>query len=215
MPPKGKAITIYETLKKQIISGTPISEHSLTQGRIAEQFGISRNTAKKVLLMLQNDGLLNAENSKSATLYSYSLDEVLSLQDLRAVLEGYIVSNATLLITKKQLSEMEKILKKMDEHIENRRLMDYINCNEKFHAIIKQACNNPVALKMLEQLTNQLRKYGRKTILIPGRDRASLQEHHEILEALKAREPDLASEKMQLHIHNLRDTFKNNAELLM
>lgn len=215
MPPKNRATEIYADLKKQILSGMIVSDKALTESRLAEQFGVSRNTVKKALLMLENDGLLTMEDSKTPHLFYVSLQEVSSLLDLRALLEAYIVENATPNISKADIAKMDQYLEQMRAHVEARELLQYIKCNQSLHETIYSNCNNKVALRMLAQLKDLLRKYNAKTILVPGRDVESLQEHIRVVDAIKAGDAAEASRQMKEHILNLKRTFEQNIELLI
>ena len=43
-----------------------------------------------------------------------------------------------------------------------------------------------------------------RSVMLPGRARNSFQEHMEIIDALSARDPDLAEEKIRTHIRNVK-----------
>ena len=64
------------------------------------------------------------------------------------------------------------------------------------------------------RLKNQMRKYNSKTILIPGRDEKSYQEHCAILEAIKQKDAAKAEQYMHQHIRNVRNTFDEFYSLL-
>lgn len=214
MPPKNRAAEVYAALKKQILSGLIVSDKALTEARLSEQFGVSRNTAKKALLMLENDGLLIMEDSKTPRLFNVSLQEVSSLLDLRALLESYIVENAVPNFDKTDIAKLDQYLEEMRVYVEKRELLQYVKCNHRLHEIIYSNCGNKVALRMLTQLKDLLRKYNAKTILVPGRDVESLQEHIRVVDAIKAGDAAEASLRMKEHVLNLKRTFEQNIELL-
>ncbi len=215
MQRNNKANEIYQSLKNRILSGKYISPKDLTEISIANSYQVSRSTVKKALLMLESDGLLILEKNKGAKLYDLSLHEVCSMLELRSVLEGYIVWNATDHLSEKDLEDLEKNIRDMEKNVADNQILEYIKCNARFHDIIFKACTNAEAVKMTEQLKNKSRKYNGKTILIPGRLTASLNEHKEILKALRDRNKTLAKEKMEQHILNLKATFETYAELLI
>ena len=215
MQRNNKAFEIYQSMKDKIVSGSFISSKDLTENSIAQKYQVSRSTVKKALLMLESEGLLILEKNKGARLYDLSLHEVCSLLELRSVLEGYIIWNAQDHITDKDLEEMQSIIRDMEEKVANNQILDYIKDNGRFHDIIFHACTNAEAIKMADQLKNKSRKYNGKTILIPGRLMASMNEHEEILAALKAHDKEKAKEAMEQHILNLKSTFETYAELLI
>lgn len=205
---------VYNSLKNKIITGEYFPSESLPEQELSNQYGVSRNTIKKVLLMLEKERLVTIELNKGAKVRSYSLSEVLEFLELRACLEGFITRKAVPVITEEQITELGKILKIMKGHYDNQQLLLYSQNNQLFHNIIYTACPNKTAVEMTTNLKNQMSKYNTKTILIPGRDSQSFAEHSAIYDAIKNRDPDLAESLMVRHISNVRKTFEENYTLL-
>ena len=212
---KNLATPIYEDLKEKIASNLLVPHKAFTEVALASQYGVSRNTAKKALMMLEGDGLVVIEKNKTARINDRSLEEVSSLLELRGVLEAYIVKNVVKSITDKQIAELEALLREMKELVDKRELLVYLQCDVRFHSVLYDACTNPTAIKMTTQLKTQLRKYSSRTILIPGRDIGSYNEHVAIFEAVKKRDAEAAGDCMLVHISNLQKTFTENAGLLL
>ena len=164
--------------------------------------------------MLENEGLIILEENKGAKVRSYSMEEVLEYLDVRACLEGFIIRRAVPVITQEEIQEMEKILAIMKGYYAEHRLLEYSQNNQEFHKIIYDACPNRTAVNMTMNLKAQMSKYNTKTILVPGRDAQSFQEHSRILQAIKDRDPDKAEQYMTTHILNVRKTFEANYQLL-
>lgn len=212
---KNLATPIYEDLKEKIISNVFLPQKSFTEVALAAQYRVSRNTAKKALMMLESDGLVCIEKNKSAQINDRSLEEVTSLLELRGVLEAYIIKNAVKLITDKQVGELEVLLEQMKVYVDKRELLLYLQCDAQFHGVLYGACSNPTAIKMASQVKNLLRKYSTRTILVPGRDIGSYTEHVAIFKAVKKRDAEEAGQCMLAHIANLQKTFTDNAGLLL
>lgn len=205
---------IFKDLRDQITKGAYPPAFSLTEVDLAQKYGVSRNTIKKSLMMLENEGLVSIERNKGAKVRVYSLDEVLEFLEVREELEGFIIRNAVKTITDQQIRWMEDLLGQMKQLLDQKNLLAYSQCNQEFHKIIYAACTNRTAVDVTIQLKNQMRKYNTKTILVPGRDVCSYDEHVKILEAVKARDAETAELYMRIHIRNVYKTFQNNYALL-
>ncbi len=205
---------VYNSLKNKIIKGEYFPSESLPEQELSNQYGVSRNTIKKVLLMLEKERLVTIELNKGAKVRSYSLSEVLEFLELRSCLEGFITRKAVPAITDEQITELGTILKIMKGHYDNQQLLLYSQNNQLFHNIIYTACPNRTAVEMTINLKNQMSKYNTKTILVPGRDSQSFAEHSAIYDAIKNRDPELAEALMVRHISNVRKTFEENYTLL-
>jgi DNA-binding FadR family transcriptional regulator len=80
--------------------------------------------------------------------------------------------------------------------------------------VLYDACPNRTAVEMTVNLKKQMSKYNTKTILIPGRDTQSFEEHSAILAAVKKRDAEAAGELVSRHIGNVRKTFQEHYSLL-
>lgn len=209
-----QTIDVYKSLKENIIKGIYSPSESLPELELSKQYGVSRNTIKKALLMLEKESLVMIEINKGAKVRSYSMEEVLEFLELRSCLEGFIIRKAVPVISEENIEALEEILATMKHHFEHHELVAYSECNQRFHALIYDACPNKTAVEMTQNLKNQMRKYNTKTILIPGRDNQSFSEHSAILGAIKNRDAELAEALMVRHINNVRTTFENNYALL-
>lgn len=205
---------ITQDLREQITKGIYPPAFSLTEIDLAQKYGVSRNTIKKSLMMLESEGLVSIEPNKGAKVRVYSINEVLEFLEVREVLEGFIIRNAVSAITDEQISLLEELLKQMKLLLEQKDLLAYSQCNQEFHKIIYSACTNRTAVEVTVQLKNQMRKYNAKTILVPGRDASSFDEHTKILNAIRARDAASAELYMRIHIRNVCKVFKENYALL-
>ncbi len=209
-----QSVTVYEDLKAKIEKGIYSPAESLPEVELATEYGVSRNTIKKVLLMLARDGLVSIERNKSAKVRSYSMKEVLDFLELRSDLEGFIARKAVPAITDEQVARMEQVLAEMKLYFERHELLPYSQHNQQFHQVLYDACPNRTAVEVTINLKKQMSKYNTKTILIPGRDAQSFSEHSAILAAVKARDAEAAAALVTRHISNVRQTFQEHYDLL-
>ena len=206
--------TVYEEIKERIENGQYSPGESLPEMELSSEFSVSRNTVKKALLMLENDGYVVLEMNKGAKVRSVSKQEVLDYLQLRVELEGFIMRLAVPAFTEEDIREMEDVLSQMKQRRSENDLLGYSALNQRFHSIIYNACPNRTASDLLFRLKSQMRKYNAKTILVPGRDAHSFAEHEAILEAIKARDAERAERLTREHIENVRKTFDDYYSLL-
>lgn len=205
---------VYEEIKKRIMDGVYHPSESLTEMTLAADFGVSRNTVKKALLMLERENLVVIEESKRARVRSFSIDEMLQYLALRELVEGFIARLAVVSMTEADLAEMRAIYAEMRRCHEAHELMEYSRNNWKFHDVIYRACPNRPAVEMVMSIKNQFRRYNVRTILVKGRDEKSIAEHAAILAALEKRDADEAERCIRLHIANMSAVIRDNAQIL-
>lgn len=206
---------VYEGLKRAIVEGEVQPAESLTELDLSRQYGASRNTVKKALLMLERENLVVVERNKSAKVRAFSPEDVDNYLEVREALEGLVVRLATPVMTPEHIGKMEEFYDRMVEHIKAGELLAYSGCNHMFHSVVYEACPNARAVEMVLSLKNQLKKYNFKTILVPGRSGQSLEEHKAILDAVRRKDAALAEALMCRHIDSVRVTFRENHALLL
>ena len=213
MPKESPVERIYHALRERITTQKFSPNESLIEYHLAEEYGVSRATVKKAIMMLEQDGLVTVTANKSAKVRSFSKKEVLDFLSFRQELEGYIVRLAVPEFTPEDIAELEVIAQQMKEFKEQGQLVEYSKNNQLFHNKIMDVCPNRLAVDITRSLKMQMRKYNTRTILVPGRADHSLLEHTAILDAIKARAPQAAEQAMRFHLANVKAEFEENFEL--
>lgn len=207
--------TAYQFIKGKILDGTYMPSQKLTEIELSEIIGVSRSTVKKALLKLEQENLVNIESNKGAFIKSFTLEEVMNYLEIREVLEGVVARTAVKNINETELEKMKGILAMMGDHLENNRFDSYSSLNKEFHNIIYQASKNIQAVEMIGIIKNQLLRYHFRTILVPGRNISSYEEHQNIFKAFKERDEIAAEKYIRIHIANVRETVEKNFTYLL
>lgn len=202
------AASVFEQISQKIMDGTYSPGTQMVEADLAAEYEISRNTMKKVMLMLENKGYVTMEPNKSAKVRSFTHQEIEEMMQVRAALEGLVISLATPVMADEQIALMDSLMKTMKTHLDQGELLQYSEGNKLFHQVIYDACPNRTAVQMLTDLKNQIKKYNIKTILVLGRGAHSHAEHSAVLADLKNRDAEAAAQHMRAHIAGVSKTMK-------
>ncbi|MGC4242622.1 MAG: FCD domain-containing protein, partial [Herbaspirillum sp.] len=130
-----------------------------------------------------------------------------ALFDARLIIETGVAALAAIHIDD---AELARLARNVED--EARLLSDpaaFSAADVEFHEAIIEACNNP----FLQSVAGSLYMLGKKsrsiTSRIPSTLERSLQDHRDILDALKARNPHQASEAMRNHLLRVRDAYRS------
>lgn len=205
----------YSYIKSRILEGTYKPSEKLVESQLAKTIGVSRNTLKNALVILEKENLIEIEKNKGAKVKSFSLDEIKNYLEIREGLEGIIIKSAALTISEDTISELESIVIKMEELIKQNELDEYSKMNRVFHDIIYKASKNQQAVNLVLMIKAQLTRFHFRTILVPGRTESSMQEHKEILEALKNHDSEKAEVAIKKHISHVRETIETYYQFLI
>ena len=74
-----------------------------------------------------------------------------------------------------------------------------------FDVVLFDQVQNGRIRALIENLRAHMTRIGELTAEIHGRIQTSVDEHEKIVEAIAARDPDLAEQRMREHIHSVRD----------
>ena len=213
------ASVVVEELANLIIAGNYAEGSVLpTEPALCEEFGFSRTVVREGLKLLEERGLVRVEQGRGTTVQPRSswdlldpvvlqialaYDDDLTLLDdlisIRRLLEREMGAQAATKLTEGELRELEVIADEMDRAYDDYdRFRDYDNA---FHAIIMRASGNEIGLTIVRVIH---RHGGATAPLASGASLAALKrtvaEHREILEALAARDGELAGERISAHI---------------
>lgn len=207
--------TTYSYIKTRILEGILKPSEKLVESQLAKEIGVSRNTLKNALLILEKENLVEIEKNKGAKVKAFTLDEITNFLDIREALEGVIVKSVAVHITDESICELESILNKMEALIKDNKLDEYSQMNRAFHDIIYKSSKNQQAVDLVLMIKAQLMRYQFRTILVPGRTDNSLQEHKEIFNALKLKDGERAEVAIKKHISHVKETIENYFQFLI
>ena len=195
---------IASRLRQRIMMGELRPGTLLRQDELASQFGASRTPLREALQRLAQDGLVRMDR-RGATVVSISLDDLVELYDMRAVLEAMVARDVATRITDSQLEELASILKALDASDGER----WIELNRAFHNRTYEFSGKPQWIEMIRSLGLRADVYV-SLVGVPARRDSAALEHQEILAALRARDPERAGQAVSAHLHT---TVRTASEL--
>ncbi|SDP11129.1 GntR family transcriptional regulator, transcriptional repressor for pyruvate dehydrogenase complex [Paenibacillus sp. yr247] len=227
-PQKGSEIVLQQ-IKMQIETGTYAPGSKLpTVVELAASFQVGRSTVREALSGLKATGWVDIRHgggtfvtnhlpADSSSLFDQgqTLQEV---QEVRRFIEAGCASLAASRRTEENLAELRQILSTMEATLENEEESEQADI--RFHLEIAKASHNSLLIGMMESLTERLQqsmKASRRLWFFAERASAEklLQEHLDIVDAIDAKDEQLAAEKMSQHIHKVDQVIQKLAKTSM
>lgn len=197
----------FEWLEEAIIKGDYPPGTKLDEAELAEAFGISRGPVREAIRRLEGKKLVERVAHVGARVAKRSQTDLVDLLTIREALEGMACRLATTRISDASLDYLEELLA---GHASQEPLQAGAHYFQKpgdydFHfRIIKESGNCQLIEMLSEDLYHLLRIYRYKSSERKGRAREALNEHRNILAAMRARDPDLAERQMRQHLTHAR-----------
>ncbi|MFQ5968297.1 MAG: GntR family transcriptional regulator [Acidimicrobiia bacterium] len=190
---------VKDRLLKRIVEGDLEPGSRIVETRVAREFGISQAPVREALRSLASLGLVEMRPHRGASVRKPSREELVEAVQVRGVLEAFAAEQAALKISDEHLEKLELLLEEMLDCAASGNAPEQTHKNAEFHATVVSAAGH----ETLERTWKLLEPFSQTylTTTVPGVDLTWLAKRHvEILDALKAHDPEAASSAMRQHL---------------
>jgi DNA-binding GntR family transcriptional regulator len=190
---------IRDYLVEDILNGRLAPGERIIETRVAQHFGVSHAPVREALRDLELLGFVVSSPFRGALVRENSIDDLVQLYPIRAVLEGLAAREAASRISKSELRQLRKLLTTMRRAAARGDTHTQVQADFRFHLTIVEACGN----RLLKQIWEGMR-LATTTFLTASKSHRSmdvLADRHElVLHALETRDPGGAERAMRQHI---------------
>ncbi|MEN1967959.1 GntR family transcriptional regulator [Lentibacillus sp. N15] len=186
-------------LKKDIIKGNLKPGQRLVQEEISHRLGVSRIPVKEGLKNLDAQGFIHLEPYKGATVKEISKKDIQETYYLRSILEGIACTQATVLLTKKAIDDLNGILSESEEALKTNNIEQFISISRNFHLYIINLSGYNRLKYLIDSLWTGIVPYTSPETLNEEGE-LSLSDHEYILERMINKDASGAENAMRMHI---------------
>ena len=197
---RSKNEVVYELLRQSIIRGEYKPGTRLVIDELAAQLGVSQIPIREAMRQLEADGFVTIEPYVGATTTEINANFIFEVFALLESLEVICSRAAARLMTNAELEKMAELIDRMDDSIDNPE--QWSQENKQLHLFICECAQTGLILKMMQKVLDhwdRLRLHYLKDVS-GQRIKAAQQEHKQILEAFRKRDPDEV--ERVVHHHN-------------
>mgnify|MGYP000665087937 FL=1 len=195
-------------VKGELKSGVKMSEVELTA-----RYGVSRGPLREALRRLEARKLLTRIPHVGVRVVALTIDDVLQMYQVREVLEGMAARLAAQNATDEEVQGLKQLLQQHQQQTELQSGKGYYQeeGDFDFHYRIVKASRNDVLMQMLcGELYHRVRLYRYQFSVTEGRPHKAFAEHSRIIEAIEARDAELAEFLMRRHISSARNNIQTH-----
>ena len=195
---KTKKDFVVEIVREAILSGTLKPGERLAQDGLANHLEVSSTPVREALRQLETEGLIEHVPHKGARVAELSADVIQEVYMIRGVLEALATRLAVPNLGPDELRELEELHQQMADLLRGNALEQLGDVNRQFHMTLYKASGCRILYDLITNLWTRI-PWSDGWTVVPGRGQEVLQEHDQIITAVRKRDPDLAADMTREH----------------
>jgi len=202
---------VYNKVKEMILKKQLKPGEQIIQEKLAKKLGVSRTPLRRALSQLAKEHLVKVMPRGRTYVREFSKEEMITIFEMREVLEGLACRRAAQVVKKEQLEQLEhfkNLYKKALESITDTDWRAYEKTDIKFHFFVIETSR----IKLLEDMVKSFHILSNS--FTPGMirpPRETFPEHMAIIDALAGRDPDAAESLMREHLKKTIAVLKKSS----
>jgi DNA-binding GntR family transcriptional regulator len=200
---------IVKDLEEDIFLGRLKPQSKLDESELARRFKTSRTPVREALYHLASAGLVEIRPRQAAIVASLTLKRLLEMIQIMAHLEDLATQLAAINMTDAELQQLEKVHKNCTASASKGDTNGYYTSSKQFHEMIYVGSRNVALVEMARNLRNRIFPYLRNQLSIGDRLARSLDEHEQVVKAIKNRNAETAAKLMRAHVIQQGEVFSN------
>ena len=191
----------YLILKNMIISRKLLPGDKIPQEKLAHDLGISRTPLVSALKYLEKEKLVEAIPRRGFYVRLFSKEEMISIFELREVLEGLAARRAARNISNVQINKLKKFFEQFKRLSDITDISAYAIEDRRFHNFITEIGAKEFLKSILENYN--IISYSYQLVSSEGLVRTpneTIHEHLAMIDAISTKDEDLAEDIMRQHL---------------
>ncbi len=203
------AITIYETLRDEILSLQLQPSELVDEASLARRFGVSRSPVREALVRLVSESLLQTLPNKGTIVAPLRIEEFPQYVDALDLAQRAVTRLAAQFRNSTDIQRIRDEQDKFAHYVDEGDVLGMILSNREFHLAIAKAGKN----RYLEQSYRQLLDDGRRSLRLYFKSyddvlpKEMVDGHEHIIEAIVAQDINLAERLAHEHTVEMQQRF--------
>ena len=221
--PKRAFDDIIDQVRELLRSGELSPGQKLPNERdFALQLGVSRNTVREALRMLEIAGLVTLKKGRTGGAFvtdsntdavtqgisdglALTQFSIADLTEARIALESFIVRKAAVEITDEELDDLEASVARAHELSSRGDFPAVLQAHGEFHEKLALAARNPILASMLRPLFGMTQDLAGR--IGPRAGEAVWEYRRRLIKALRDRDADAAADEVKVYLQGIHDTW--------
>ena len=208
---------IYEVLKDSVMELDIYDAETnlrMDERTLAEQLGISRTPIREAIMRLEQEGFLEIQPRRGVYIRRKTLDEILEMITVWAALESMAARLACTEASDEEIAALRRIGTAFTAGGAKAHINEYSEANIEFHLHILRMSKCSMLEEIAAGLFTHLKAVRRKAATDTDRADRSVVDHMAIIEAIEARDAELAAKLVREHTLRLHDYLRRSWDFI-
>jgi len=181
---------------------------------------VSRSSVREALRSLESQGFIESRQGDGTYIASQPVealvrplasviftekDDQMELFEMRRMIEPDLAYLAAERATEEEIAMMEKVLDLQEDQIARGEYGTDVDRN--FHYIMARAARNKALLRITDNIIDLLAESREQYLQVEGRPQKSILRHREVLDAIRAGDPERAEKCMLEHLMDIETSL--------
>lgn len=191
---------VYAVLHEAILSGVLLPGQRLAEESFAALFNVSRTPVREAFVRLETTGLAHRVPRRGLIVGKITPQEIVDVYVVRETMDGLAAYLAAQFATPGDVAHLASINAEFASAAERGDAKEMARLNLEFHTAIAASARNSLLVQFLENIHHLVRRFPGTTFQHPGRAAEAIEEHEQLIAAIRSRDADrarrIASESM-------------------
>jgi DNA-binding GntR family transcriptional regulator len=197
--------SVYTALRKSIINLNLEPGASISEKEVSLKYNVSRTPVREAFIHLANEGLIHVIPQKETLISRIDFVRVNQEFFLRDVLETAVYEPFIARYTPLHIAQLEASIELQQEELAQNDYVGFMLQDNSFHRIFFEGAGEGLAWSVLESQSGHYFRVRLLTTWLTGIAATIIDQHKNILSALKEKDLTAARGFLNAHIHKLSD----------
>ncbi|WP_148253405.1 GntR family transcriptional regulator [Aidingimonas lacisalsi] len=193
---------VAERIRDMISQGALVPGSRVPEKQLCEQFGVSRTPLREALKVLAYEGFVELLPNRGARVSKLTKATIKNTFEVMQNLEALSGKLAGDRVTDSELKNIESLHYQMLAHYKKGNMQEYLLLNQQIHEAIVVASQNDVLIDVYKNLNQRVRRVRFTAELSSDYWPKAVQEHKDMVNALRARDGVALGEVLSRHLKN-------------
>jgi DNA-binding GntR family transcriptional regulator len=196
-------------IREMIRKGALKKGDRILEAPMCQAMGVSRTPLREALRILSSEGLIELIPNRGAYVAQPSIKDIGEMFYVMSILEGTCARVCVEKMDDEGLRRLDDLYRKLEEHCQAEDREKYMAVNHSFHSLVQELAGNKVLSEVINALRQKILLYRYRQIYQPNRLKESMQEHRDLQQAFRERNPEGAERFMQEHLTRQFNALKS------